>query len=96
MNNMKKTLIDEKEWPHCLKVSVDAGKVHIECYPVSAIADIESVKIKVIKTGSAYLAEYIAALRFNDVTVHLAEEHALQIHAELPEIAFTSAREVAA
>ncbi len=92
---MKKTLIDVKEWPHCLKVSVDAGKVHVECYPVSAIADIENVRLKVIKTGSEYLAEYIAALRFDDVTVHLAEEHALQIHAELPEIAFTSAREVA-
>lgn len=92
---MKKTLIDEKEWPHCLKMSVDGGKVHIECYPVSVLTEIKNVKLKVIKTGSACLSEYIAALRFDDVTVHLAEEHALQIHADLPEIAFTSAREVA-
>lgn len=93
---MKRTLIDVKEWPHCLKVSVDAGKVHVECYPVSAIAEIKNVKIKVIKSGSEFISEYIAALRFGDVTVNMAEEHALQLHAELPEIEFTSAREIAA
>lgn len=93
---MKKTLIDEKEWPHALLVSVDDTHVYIECYPVFVKAEIQDLKIKVIKAGSPFLSEYIAALRCEDVTVHLKEEHAMLLHAELPQVAFTSAREVAA
>ena len=93
---MKKTLINEKEWPHALQVSVDDTHAYIECYPVFVKAEIQDLKIKVIKSDSRFLAEYIAALRLGDVTVHLKEEHALMLHAELPEIEFISDREVMA
>lgn len=96
MNNMKKTLIDEKEWPHALQVAVDDTHAYIECYPVFVKAEIQDLKIKVIRAAPPFLSEYIAALRCEDVTVHLKEEHAMLLHAELPQVAFTSEREVAA
>lgn len=96
MNNTKKTLIDEKEWPHALLVSVDDTHAYIECYPVFVKAEIQDLKIKVIKADSRCLSEYIAAMRCGDVTVHLKEEHALMLHAELPQVVFVSDREVAA
>lgn len=93
---MKKTLIDEKEWPHALQVSVDDTHAYIECYPVFVKAEIKDLKINVIRAAPPFLSEYIAALRCEDVTVHQKEEHALMLHAELPEVVFVSDRELAA